>query len=327
MTSTLQGERIATVSRMAEDLGVGELFVCDPPTLQWLGAGDGDDSWMRIDDGVGRVVPAATGRLTEDFSSQQGSARIFVPARPERRAGAASELTAAIAAARAVKDADELEKICAAAELVEAGHRGLREAIAPGVSESGLWDAAAEAIRAAGGTSETAGVDLMIGPRTALIGEPPGDARLTDGDPILFDLAPLDDGYWADSCATLVCGDPTAALNERLAIVEMALERGLDAARPGVPAGAVDSAIREVLADAGLKCPHHTGHGVGISAQEPPWFVPGDSFVLDAGMVIALEPGAYSGGFGARVEHLAVVGADGAAPLTKHPLTLTPERR
>ncbi len=220
----------------------------------------------------------------------------------------------------------ELELICAAAELVAIGHRALREALEPGRSELELWDAAARAIAAAGGKPADAVVDLMVGARTALIGEPPGEATLADGDPVLFDLAPKRDGYWADSCATLCCGAPSAALRDRHAAIATALEHGLSCARPGVSAGAVDAAIREQMAVAGLECPHHTGHGVGSLAQEPPWFVPGNESVLEQGMVVALEPGAYGDGFGVRLEHLAVVETDGARPLTTHSLALTNER-
>jgi Xaa-Pro dipeptidase len=85
----------------------------------------------------------------------------------------------------------------------------------------------------------------------------------------------------------------------------------------------VDAAVRAVLADAGLECPHHIGHGVGVSPQEPPWLVADDETVLDEGMVLAIEPGAYTGGFGLRLEHLVLVEAGGARPLTNHSLDLT----
>ena len=322
-TTSLEGERISRVTELAERAGIGELIICDPPTMHWLGATDTGGAWLQISDGSGRFVAATDdGADPEGDTAPGGSPRIAIQG-DDGRGGRYSELAAAIAAARAVKDAGELVKIRAAVELVEAGHRGLREALEPGVTELELWGAAGRAIEAAGGDPEAAGVDLMVGARTALIGEPPGDATLADGDPVLFDLAPQLDGYWADSCATLVCGTPSEALGDRVALIQSALERGLDAARPGISAGAVDAAIREALDAAGMECPHHTGHGVGISPQEPPWFVPGNDFILEEGMVIALEPGAYADGFGVRLEHLAVIEAAGADPLTNHPLTLT----
>jgi Xaa-Pro aminopeptidase len=42
-------------------------------------------------------------------------------------------------------------------------------------------------------------------------------------------------------------------------------------------------------------------------------------------MVITLEPGAYVNGFGLRLEHLAVIEAEGARLLTQHSLSLSQE--
>lgn len=227
-----------------------------------------------------------------------------------------------VALVRAVKDLGEVERISAAAELVAAGQAAVREAVREGASEREIWAASVSAIATVAGGPVEAVVDLMASARTALVGAPPGDARVRTGEPVLFDLAPCRDDYWADSCATFVVGAPPAKLSRRHAAVRRALEVGLAAARPGVEAGAVDAAVRSELAAAGLECPHHTGHGVGLAAQEPPWLVPGDATVLEEGMVIAIEPGAYSGGFGVRLEHLALIEAAGAQLLTNHDLSL-----
>lgn len=321
----LETRRVAAVAELAAGAGVEALLVSDPPTMRWLGLAEPGDSRLMIEAGTARVVPASDGDV--DGEAPQPSAgwpRISIPVRAAGADRRLRELAAAIATARAVKDAEELARITAAAALVEAGHRGLRETLEPGLSELELWDGAARAIVAAGGDPDRAGVDLMVGARTSLVGELPGEALLADGDPVLFDLAPQLDGYWADSCATFACGAPSPALRRRHAAVAAALERGRARARPGTSAGAVDAAIRERLAADGLECPHHTGHGVGVAAQEPPWFVPGNEFVLERGMVVALEPGAYADGFGVRLEHLAVIEAGGARPLTQHPLTIDP---
>lgn len=325
----LNGERVATVADLASRFGVNSVVIRDAPTMRWLGAPDGGDSWILIAEGAGSsVAPVEIGGEFDELEAgpaARGWPQISIPARLLADDSRSSGLTAAIANARAVKDADELASIGAAAELVEAGHRGMREVLEPGSSERELWAGAARAIAASGGAPEYAVVDLMVGERTALIGEAPGGARIATGEPVLFDLAPQRDGYWADSCATVACGPPAAALRDRHAAVASALELGLASARPGVSAGAVDAAIRRRLAEAMLECPHHTGHGVGVGAQEPPWFVPGNDFVLEEGMVVALEPGAYVGGFGVRLEHLAVIEPDAARPLTNHALTLTTE--
>jgi Xaa-Pro aminopeptidase len=93
-------------------------------------------------------------------------------------------------------------------------------------------------------------------------------------------------------------------------------------AQPGTRAGALDAAVRAVLAEAGLDCPHHIGHGVGADPQESPRLVPGDETMLEEGMVVAIEPGAYTDGFGLRLEHLVAIEAGGPRVLTAHSLDL-----
>lgn len=222
----------------------------------------------------------------------------------------------------AVKEPAEIERIAGAADLVSVGQSKLRAVLQPGMTELELFSDVKIALEEMEGGPVELAVDLMAGARTAQVGASPTAATIESGDPVLFDLAPRRDGYWADSCATVSCGTPPVRLIRRHSAVLAALEAGLAAARPGLTAGQLDATIRATLDIAGLECPHHTGHGVGLSAQEPPWIVPGDSTPLEQGMVIALEPGAYSGGFGVRLEHLAVIEEDGARQLTDHSLAL-----
>jgi Xaa-Pro aminopeptidase len=84
-----------------------------------------------------------------------------------------------------------------------------------------------------------------------------------------------------------------------------------------VRAGELDAQIR-----AGLDYPHHTGHGLGTGYHEEPRIVPDAETVLEPGMVVALEPGVYGDGLGARVEQVVLVTEDGCEILSGHPLEL-----
>jgi Xaa-Pro dipeptidase len=320
-------DRVQTAGEIAEALGCAAALLSSAVSVRWAG-GEGallmvtgdhatpvepaPDAVRRalLDAGIGPGEAVAIERdsLTVELAGGLGN----------RRCPDAGEL---LAPRRARKDPDEIALIESAAELVAVGQSAVREAAVPGATELDLWLAAQAAMQPVAGTPVEAAVDLMAGARTALVGASPTAHAADDGDPVLFDLSPRRDGYWADSCATFACGGtPGSAMRRRHDAVRRALDRGLAEARAGATAGGVDATIRAQLDRSGLACPHHTGHGVGAAPQEAPWLVPGDPTVLEEGMVIAIEPGAYAGGFGVRLEHVALIEADGTRPLTTHAL-------
>ena len=79
---------------------------------------------------------------------------------------------------------------------------------------------------------------------------------------------------------------------------------------PGVTAGSVDQACREVIAASGWaeRFEHGTGHGVGLDIHEGPSVGPGSTAILAAGTVVTVEPGVYLPGTGGvRIEDTLVV--------------------
>jgi Xaa-Pro aminopeptidase len=224
-----------------------------------------------------------------------------------------------VLATRAVKDADEIDLIRAAVALCDAGQAAVRgAAAAPGVTELELWSAARRAIDGAAGSPTPLLADLVSGPGTAGVGGPPGQRQLTDGDLVLCDLVPRRAGFWGDSCATFAVGEPSAWARRAHRRCRDALDVAIAAVRPGIAAGDLDQLVRTRLPD----LPHHVGHGIGGSVHEEPRIVPGSETRLEAGMVIALEPGVYGEGEGVRVERVVVVAGGGCELLSGHDLTL-----
>jgi Xaa-Pro aminopeptidase len=240
-------------------------------------------------------------------------------------AEAAEAPTAGLAALTAVKTADEVAAVEAALRLCEAGQSAARAATREGIRELELWAEVAAAIEGAAGGRTTVIADLVTGRRTEEIGGPPGDRTLAAGELVLADLVPRRDGMWGDSCATWSLGEPPAAAAAMHAAAAGALEIGLAALRPGAVASEIDRAVRTAVEDSGHSYPHHTGHGVGFRWHEEPRIVPDAGTVLEPGMVIALEPGAYRDGLGVRLEVVSVVTADGSRVLSRHPLDLRAE--
>jgi Xaa-Pro aminopeptidase len=125
------------------------------------------------------------------------------------------------------------------------------------------------------------------------------------------------DGYWADHTRTVVAGRADAAQQAAFDAARGATFASFAAAVPGATGDAVDAVARAYCAERGFEqFPHHTGHGTGFRYHETrPQIVPGSSHVLEAGMVIASEPGIYNASGGFRWEDNAVVGPDGARVL------------
>ena len=104
-----------------------------------------------------------------------------------------------------------------------------------------------------------------------------------------------------------------------------AQERAIAAIRPGVKARDVDAAARSSLASAGFgdAFSHGLGHGIGLEVHESPDLRASSEDVLQPGMVVTVEPGAYFPGWGGvRIEDDMLVTEDGCERLSTLPRDL-----
>jgi Xaa-Pro dipeptidase len=118
-------------------------------------------------------------------------------------------------------------------------------------------------------------------------------------------------GYQADITRTYVFGgDPTPEQRKLWDQVHRGQQLAIQTAKPGVPAGAVDDAVRRLYESwgfgPGYRLPglsHRTGHGIGMEVHEPINLVHGEMTPLAPGMCFSDEPGLYiPGKFGVRLE-------------------------
>src|SRR3978361_1620105 len=133
---------------------------------------------------------------------------------------------------------------------------------------------------------------------------------------------PYEPGYNSDSTRTYSIGEPEPKVAQQYSVLQRAQKAAVDAVRPGVTAEQIGAAARDVRAEQGLAevFVHRTGHGIGLSVHEEPYIVAGNDLPLEEGMAFSVEPGIYfPGAWGARIEDIVIVTADGASSVNSRP--------
>lgn len=153
----------------------------------------------------------------------------------------------------------------------------------------------------------------------------PSDRVVQSGDLLLFDWGASFEGYASDITRTFAVGEVDPLLNKIAEIVRQANHKGVISGKPGVTAGSIDDATREVITTAGYgeSFIHRTGHGLGMESHEAPYILSENSLILEPGMVFTVEPGIYlPGKGGVRIEDDVVITESGAESFTDMPREL-----
>ena len=295
-----------------KESAVGELglAVCD-----WV---DGEDPY--------RLVAEALDGGSAPFAVTDSMPALHLLPLAERLGAAPVLATRVLAALRMVKDASEIEALRTAGAAIDRVHTAVPGFLRPGRTEAEVAADITEAI-VAEGHSEAAFVIVGSGPHGADPHHECSDRVLEPGDIVVVDIGgPVDPGYNSDCTRTYSLGEPSAEIAGQYAALQRAQAAAVASVRPGVTAEQVDAAARDVLSEAGLAdyFVHRTGHGIGLSVHEEPYIVAGNATPLTEGMAFSVEPGIYlPGQWGARIEDIVIVTAEGALPVNNRPHDLT----
>jgi len=231
-----------------------------------------------------------------------------------------------LAALRKFKDESEVATMREAVQIAQRGLLATLPMIKAGVTERKIAAELMVQLLRAGGEPEPAFSPIVSGgPNSANPHASPSDRPLQKGDLLVIDWGAAYKGYLSDLTRTFAIGPVEPEYVQIARIVAEANAAGRAAAGPGVAAGLVDKAAREVIEKTGYGAffTTRTGHGLGMEVHEEPYIRSGNPYILQPGNVFTIEPGIYlPGRNGVRVEDNVVITQNGSECLSDLPREL-----
>lgn len=222
---------------------------------------------------------------------------------------------------RKAKYPDEIARLRKACKIAWESFAEVQPKIKTGMTEEDVRVLMAVAMHKRGADSIPFNI-VCFGENTADAHHTPSKTRkLKKGEAVLMDFGCFYEGYTSDMTRSWWHGTPAPAEYTQIwNIVDKARRAGVKALRPGVTAGAIDKAARDVIEAAGYgkEFIHTTGHGIGLIVHDAPILRSGSAAEIPENAVVTVEPGIYfAGKWGIRLEDSFLVTKTGAKKLTQ----------
>ena len=341
------------LARQLKKEGVEAFLVSNPVNVTYLTGFSGEASFLVL--GRRRTLLVSDGRFTEQIAEECPGLDVHIrpPAQTVHQAAAEvlkrlrvsavgfesahltvaeletlSELTPAVnwkpgrdrvELLRAIKDPSEVAQIREAIGIAERAYTMFCAMLRPEDREKDLADSLEYYIRRAGGRCASFPSIIAVGERAALPHAPPTAKTVAEAGLLLVDWGASGRFYKSDLTRVLATRKISPKLEKVYAVVLRAQEKAIRAVRPGAVAQDVDAEARTVIAEEGFGqfFGHGLGHGIGLQVHEAPGLRQKAETVLEAGMVVTVEPGIYLPGWGGvRIEDDVLVTPDGYDVLT-----------
>ena len=220
---------------------------------------------------------------------------------------------------RARKDKTEIALIKKAAEISSSAIRSLIAQIKPGCTEKELALQLEINARKSGADQPAFDAIVATGSNSALPHARPTDKKIKKGSLIVIDFGVKYKGYCSDETCTIAFGELTDKQKNAYQTVRNSHDRAISIIKANISASDVDSCARDALGEKYRRYfAHGTGHGVGLEVHEAPRLAANSKDILEAQMVVTVEPGIYFPGlWGIRIEDMVLVKENGCEKITK----------
>ena len=351
-------QRIETVRRLLGEMGLTQMVVSDPRSIQYLTGAyvEPGERFLALTIVEGKAPVLFLNRLftapkslpCEVFSfddvdnplpevakllhaeetcgvDKNLAARFLVPLMEAHAAKSFALGSPAVDGARAIKSIEEQALMRAASATNDQAMARFRELVHEGSTEREIADELEGIYRELGASGHSFDPIVSFGANAADPHHMPDDTKLKVGDVVLFDVGCRQDEYCSDMTRTFFWSEPTAKQREVYELVRRANEAGRAAVHPGARFCDIDKAARDVIAEAGYGeyFGHGYGHSLGLEIHENPSPNASNVEPLPAGVVCSAEPGIYlPGKFGVRIEDVTIITENGCEDVTGSPKNL-----
>lgn len=229
------------------------------------------------------------------------------------------DVSEAVAKARQVKDAEELQAIREACRIAVEAFEELLPTLQVGRTEAEVAAELNYLTQSKGASGPAFAPIVASGPNAALPHHATGDRRLREGDFLLIDFGARYRGYVSDVTRTMVLGKAEDRQRRMHEVVLDAEQAAMDAMKPGVDGKAVHEIARDVIDQTEFKGRfiHGLGHTIGLAVHDGAGMGPASGAALEEGMAMTVEPGVYVLDYGGvRIEDDVLVTANGIEILT-----------
>lgn len=293
--------------------------------LQTFPFGDNPETWSQAFEKAAQALQMDGKKVgVEPNRMRVLELRYLEQAMPRADFTSADEVFATL---RMQKEPSEVDAMRKAVQIAQQALQATLPFIKPGVTEREIAAELMVNLLRAGSDPEMPFHPIVSGgPHSADPHASPSDRPLQNGDLLVIDWGAAYQGYISDLTRTFGIGEIEPEYQRIYELVRMANEAGRKASRPGIQAGSVDTAARDVIEDSGYGKYffHRVGHGIGMEGHEPPYMFGENRLVLEPGMAFTVEPGIYlANRGGVRIEDNVVITGDGAETLSDFPRELT----